>query len=130
MKMTHAAVAALVLGLVTGCGHLNVSLPGAKPKPSVLQAAYTKCVPDYPPSRKLSLADNDHSFIVNSVKASDPDFGRMVCMLVKLHTSTALISEMDHTSAMMGRQTASEGGLHYEWTYYADDGFSMTIRDN
>lgn len=51
------------------------------------------------------------------------------CILNAVHVSDAIISEMDSTTAMMGRQQGEWDGFKATWTYHPDNGLDVIIQD-
>lgn len=91
---------------------------------SPLRPAWLACR-DFDEDGTVELTDEDQSIVIDtgqygSVVAAD-------CILDNLEVSEAIRSQMDHTTAMMGVQTADQDGLAYQWSYHPDNGLSMTI---
>lgn len=92
-----------------------------------LQAAYKACQ-DESGISVLEVADGGHSLIVDTQESGD--LSALACAMLELEVPDSLVSEIDNTSAMMGRQTAEANGLTYSWSYHPDNGLNMTITDN
>ncbi|KRC71280.1 MULTISPECIES: hypothetical protein [unclassified Nocardioides] len=76
---------------------------------------------------RLSLADGGHSIIVSA--PDDQPIDALACVLNELGTSEAIVAQMETTTSMMGRQSANQDGIGYEWSYHPDNGMNMTIAD-
>ena len=57
------------------------------------------------------------------------DSEELECILDEAKTSDALWEQILSTTAMMGRQHASEHGWEYTWSYHPDNGLDMTITE-
>ena len=97
-----------------------------------LDAAHSACSSELgdmiPMDGSIELADGGKSLLFSDVKY-DAGVKAIACMFVQLKTSEALVSNLDSTTAMMGRQSAEDHGLKYEWSYHPDNGINMTITE-
>lgn len=96
-----------------------------------LQKAYDSCDESADTgldSTVFEVADEGESLIIDG--AADEDIVGVGCLLGALGTSQAVVSEMDSTTAMMGRQQEEDDDFSYAWSYHPDSGFQMTIREN
>ncbi len=49
------------------------------------------------------------------------------CILKAVDTLSYVVTQMDSTSSLMGRQTAAWDGLEASWTYHPDNGLDVQI---
>lgn len=75
----------------------------------------------------FDVGDGGHTLIVHG--AMTEDVAGLACILAAIKTPDSVISQMDTTTSMMGRQSADAGGYNYEWSYHPDNGINMTITD-
>jgi hypothetical protein len=73
----------------------------------------------------ITVADGGDSIIVEDAQEVEG----VGCVLGTLHAPQSLVSNMDSTTAMMGRQHEEHDGLTYDWSYHPDNGFNMTITE-
>ena len=141
MKSSRAVVAALVVVtvlLVAVSTALGFALMGddeagdqgskrsaATEEEPPLQRAFDACqLVDT--DETLDLGDGGKSLIVNT----ESEYGSMdglECVTHRLKTSSAILAQIDATTAMMGVQQAEQDGLEYRWSYHPDNGVNMTI---
>lgn len=123
------AAAAVLLLVTGGCGDASPKKGvHAKPVKTQLEKAYDAC--DIAAGTKIELADGNHSIIINGVTGDDDNFTDIVCLVSTLNTPQYIVSEIDNTTAMMGRQHEEDGGLTYEWSYHPDNGLDMVIHED
>lgn len=77
-------------------------------------------------SGSFIVGDEGDSLLIDT-NNSDTDITVLACVLDAIGATQALISNIDATTAMMGRQSEDVGGYHYEWSYHPDSGINMTI---
>lgn len=119
-------VAALSSLALTGCGASNLTGSGGDSK---IQSAYDSCHSAGDSGwDNISVADGGASLIITGAK-SDEEVINIACMLSALGTPSSLVSEVDSTTAEMGRQNESAGGLTYRWSYHPDNGLDMTVTE-
>jgi hypothetical protein len=51
----------------------------------------------------------------------------LVCVLGKLKVSDAVVTQMDSTTALQGRQSASWADVNASWTYHPDNGLDVIL---
>lgn len=127
----RAAIATLAsLLLLAGCGSndAGIATQGSAPEQTKLTKAFNGCRSENRGRHhKATLADEGHSILIDTGKGDDID--ATACILLGLNTPERIISEMDSTTAMMGRQSATAAGITYEWSYHPDTGINMVITD-
>lgn len=105
--------------LVAGCDTSTID-----PTVPRLQKAFDNC--DKATSMDgIEVGDDGEAIIITNLT----DYEGMGCILAELDTAESVVSNMDSTTAMMGRQSADDDGLTYEWSYHPDNGLNMTITD-
>lgn len=106
--------------------------------PSALEEAYDACREDHT-MVFINVGDDGSSLTVDGAGASSEHLGEeytastfagFACLLDELEVSDALRQDIVGTTAMMGRQSESEDGLEYRWSYHPDSGVQMTIRED
>lgn len=110
--MLAATIAGLALSL-SSCGDTKV------------EKAYKACdVSSY----SIRLADDGGSILIDG--APSYALSDVACILNELDTPDFIVSEIDATTALMGRQHEEDGGISYEWSYHPDNGLDMVIREH
>lgn len=54
----------------------------------------------------------------------------MACALNSISVPDFIVTQMDQTRALDGRQTATHDGYSYSWIYHPDSGLDITITDS
>ncbi|MFI7482005.1 hypothetical protein ACH9EU_06260 [Kocuria sp. M1R5S2] len=57
------------------------------------------------------------------------DVFEMMCVLQGLGVSDSIVSRMDSTRALDGRQTGSWGVFDASWGYHPDDGMNLVVEE-
>ena len=52
----------------------------------------------------------------------------VACVLGKLNVPDSVVSQMDHTNALQGRQTADWDGFNASWSYHPDSGLNLIVK--
>ena len=100
---------------------------GGEDKPTALQKAYDNCTAQ-DSGDTMDVTDGGHTLVFDTGSTGDVD--GVGCAVVDLNTPDRIITNMDATSAMMGRQSEKANGLLYEWSYHPDTGMQLVISDN
>jgi hypothetical protein len=113
MKKIIALAASGVLALtLTGCVGF-----------STFQNAYDAC---NSPSG-VTVSDGGKSLIINGL--GDESYGATIydtaCVLTKIGTPTYILSNMETTNSLMGRQSAEFDGIVVSWSYHPDNGLDV-----
>jgi hypothetical protein len=131
-RFAPVAVAALLLG-VAACGSSNAPTSAPTPQKTILEMAMGHCSDEVARVNKdgwddatIKSGDEGHSILISGVDGNK-GFKALGCLLGGLETSEAIVSNMNNTTSLMGRQTATDGDLTYEWSYHPDNGLDMTI---
>ncbi|GGG58072.1 hypothetical protein GCM10011374_21080 [Kocuria dechangensis] len=80
----------------------------------------------------ISVGDEGHSVTIQTT-GDENSYGavvfEMVCVLQGLEASDSVISRMDNTRALDGRQTGTWGDFEASWGYHPDDGLNLVIEE-
>jgi len=135
----------LGLGACGGDDKKSSDDKGAKEQPSVLAEAHEACIPDvqswlvgrgFDDSAKaeefLTLEDEGESITIqNPPQGGDLSApGTLVaiqCVLEETGAPASVTSELEQTTALMGRQETDWDGLEMSWSYHPDDGVSAVL---
>lgn len=96
----------------------------AKPE-NILKDAFDKCGPN----QYARLADGDKTLVLNGSgkTGSGMSVEKTGCYLDYLGAPQRVLTAMDSTRALDGRQQATWDGLTAEWTYHPDQGLDVLI---
>jgi hypothetical protein len=95
-----------------------------------LQAAKSACAPG---DLDVSLGDGGTSLVISRVAAEErpgASLAELACILDRVDIPDAVISQMDGTRALDGRQHASWDGFTASWTYHPDDGINVILQED
>ena len=53
----------------------------------------------------------------------------VVCVFTAVGTPNRIVTNIDSTTAMMGRQKAESDDITYEWSYHPDSGLQLVMYD-
>jgi hypothetical protein len=98
-----------------------------EPTTTPLEDAKETCAPT---TSGVRIGDNGTTLIIDSAGADeDPqsEIYELVCILMELDVPDSIISHMDHTRALDGRQNAEWGDYEATWIYHPDQGLNLTI---
>jgi hypothetical protein len=96
---------------------------------TALDAAKETCAAHTP---AVSLGDGGRSLIVERIAAevnAGADIDELVCILTRIDVPDAVVSQMEGTRALDGRQQASWDGFTASWTYHPDDGLNVILQE-
>jgi len=91
---------------------------------SRLEAAYDTCDASGQ-TEGVTLADNGDSIIIDTSYNIDG----VTCVLNELDAPDYVLSQVESTNSLMGRQSADWGDLTASWSYHPDNGLQMTITE-
>jgi hypothetical protein len=111
----HLGTAAVLL-LLAGCG-------GEPP----LESALTECEHEAARADAIIVVDEGSTILIRGAK--EDDWTQVGCVLAGLDAPRSLISSIEATNALMGRQSKEEGDYSYEWSYSATNGLEMVITE-
>jgi hypothetical protein len=119
-----AAVLVVVIGLVTWAVTRSQG-QGA------MADAYSSC--SLSKAQGVTLGDNGHTLSIDT-KGNDDLVGADVvdaaCALVALKAPSSVITDIDQTRALDGKQTATWDGITATWRYHPDNGLQITLTDS
>lgn len=84
----------------------------------------------------MSLGDEGNSITVENRSSASGDFAGILtaaavnCLLNETDAPDSLGSEIQQTTAMMGRQSENWDGLTFEWSYHPDSGISGVLKQS
>lgn len=84
----------------------------------------------------MSLGDEGNSITVSNESGASGGFADTLmgavatCLLNETDAPDSLGSEIEQTSAMMGRQDESWDDLTFEWSYHPDSGLSAVLKQS
>lgn len=133
-------IAVLVLATLAACGG-GGSGSSAKPKasaspePTAMEAAYLTCADQKvgnPLGKKVPassvITGDATSLVVDGAGDQFKSAPAALCLLTALKADAATISQVQSTTALMGRQTAAWGDYTATWSFHPDNGMDMTIQ--
>jgi hypothetical protein len=100
------------------------------PTPSVdtrLSQAYTACVGS---GDGFELADGDTTLVIDTKGDDDyagVDYSTLACALDELGTPTRVVTAIESTRALDGRQSDSWDGFAASWSYHPDTGMDLIV---
>ena len=146
MRVIHAAIAALTLALLAGCG--------TAPEDTPLGKAHKKCSAEvadalgddseFKASQFVTLEDDGRTLAVGApANEEDGDVGEatgnlysvitgslVVCTLKELDGPDSVMSKMESTTALMGRQSDDWDDYEVSWSFHPDNGLDATFEQN
>lgn len=116
MKKTIALVASGVLALtLTGCAGFNT-----------FQKAYDTCGAP----AGITVSDGGKSLIIDGKGEEDysgAEIYNTVCVLTEVKVPSYIISNMETTNSLMGRQSDEFDGIAISWSYHPNNGLDIVI---
>jgi hypothetical protein len=94
-----------------------------------LEGAKETCARHTPAVR---VGDGGRSRFVERVAAEEDEgagLDQLACILTHIDVPDAVVSQMDGTRALDGRQQAGWDGFTASWTYHPDDGLNLIIQE-
>ncbi|CEA09216.1 hypothetical protein BN1051_02583 [Arthrobacter saudimassiliensis] len=120
----------LIVGAAAGYGLAQIDFGPRPPEPSeMLTQAVTNCA--VREEEGIELGDAGQSLTMDS-QGTDywsvgAEWADIDCVLRKLDVPDSVLSRMDNTRALDGRQTAQWGSLTASWGYHPDSGINIVI---
>jgi hypothetical protein len=123
MLPAGGALGCVVVGGLLGFGLAKVEWPTASPLPAAIQAC------DVANSTYFRLGDKDASLTIQSEgkEKTGADYAKVACVLQQLEVPDSVVTRMDTTRALDGRQSAHWKDLEASWTYHPDNGMNLLI---
>lgn len=126
---TVGAALGIIMGVVLSIGVASaVNATHSFPAGTPMKDAAKAC--DVPgTSRWIALGDGGRSISMKSdgEKSEGADLSQIMCVLAELDTPDSVISRMDSTRALDGRQAAEWNDLSASWSYHPDDGLDIVV---
>lgn len=118
-----------ILGIVAASA-LAFSLTGCAGKFDTFQKAYDTCgAPE-----GITVSDEGKTITINGIGEDDYSGAGLydtVCVLDAIKTPEYVISNMETTNSLMGRQSATFGdNIDVSWSYHPDNGLDIVIHKN
>lgn len=106
-----------------------VSLSGCSRDVKPLELAQQNCDAD---KHGTQLLDHGNTLIIKAVDPSKSSLTilELGCTLNELKSSAAVVSHIETTRAIDGRQTDSWGNYKAAWSYHPDQGLDLVIQEN
>ncbi len=124
----------VVIGGFSGGEAATDTDDAAPPSPSANETADTRLADAYATcvgsGDGFELADDDTTLILDTMGADDSagtDITTLGCALGELATPTRVITAMESTRALDGRQSESWDGFTAAWSYHPDSGMDVII---
>lgn len=110
---------------VAGTVLLMVSLSGCAGQSDTFQKAYETCLTP----TGVTVSDGGKSIIINGM--GEESYGATVydtaCILSAINTPSYILSNMETTNSLMGRQSDTFDGIDVSWSYHPDNGLDVVI---
>jgi hypothetical protein len=122
--VTLAGVGIFVAGIGVG---LLLAGDGRAGGTTPLEDAKEVCAPS---TRGVAIGDDGTALIIDSAGAEEfprSDLDEVYCIFDELEVPDSVISQVENTRALDGRQGAEWGDYAATWTYHPDDGLNLTI---
>ena len=128
---TVLAIALVYVGVrYEGSGRPGAAAPSpTAPAETRLQSAKRECAPG---DTYVTLGDSGTSMVISGVAAEETlgaSLTELACLLDELDVPDAVVSHMETTRALDGRQEASWAGFTASWTYHPDDGLDVILQE-
>jgi hypothetical protein len=98
--------------------------------PTTLERAKQECAED---TAAVRVGDEGRSLVISRV-AADEDPGanlfELACILGYVEMPDAVVSQMDGTRALDGRQDAAWEGFTASWTYHPNSGVNVILQES
>ncbi len=115
---------------IAGVSLLMVGLTGCAGKFDTFQKAYETCGSP----AGIRVSDEGKSITIDGYGEDDysgADLYDTVCVLDAIKTPEYVISNMETTNSLMGRQSATFGdNIDVSWSYHPDNGLDIVIHKN
>lgn len=92
--------------------------------PSAFELAQGTCDPS---AQGTKISDGGKTLIIDGATATGLSGEALTCVLGALKAPQSVLSQMDSTRALDGRQTADWSGFSASWTYHPDNGLDAII---
>jgi hypothetical protein len=139
LAVVGALVGNEVIGKDDGADTAHAAAEADAADTSVLEAAYDACREALTGENqtltwdRIELTDGGHAIVGDGpgeYGRTDAYIANLACILNEVGTPDYIISQMDSTTSLMGRQEASWGEVNANWSYHPDNGFDVVLYDN
>lgn len=127
----RSLVIAMLVGLaVAAVAVVAVTVVVARgDSPTVLETAKEECAAH---TTEVRLGDGGRSMFVERVAAEDDEgasIAELLCIFQETNIPEAVISRMDSTRALDGREEAAWDGFTASWTYHPRSGLNIILEE-
>jgi len=125
IKVKKTKIVAAGIVLIIGA----LGLTGCAGKFDTFQKAYDKCGAP----QGITVSDEGKTITLNGMGEDDyygADLYDVVCVIEAIKTPSYIISNMETTNSLMGRQTATFEDIEVSWSYHPDNGLDIVYHKN
>jgi hypothetical protein len=111
---------------IAGASLLLVSLAGCAWQFDAFQKAYDTCGAP----AGITVSDGGKSLIINGMGEEDYSGSTIystACVLGEIGTPSYILSNMETTNSLMGRQSDTFDGIDVSWSYHPDNGLDVVV---
>lgn len=122
------ATGGLLVGVVLGLWVLPaIGSAAGSAGPTVIESALETC--DVTPGAYFALGDDGTSLSLQTAGAESPgaDLADVACVLTEVDVPDSVLTRIDSTRALDGRQEASWDDLDASWGYHPDSGLDLVL---
>jgi len=122
------AAGGLLIGIVLGLWVLPaIGSAVGSVGPTAIETALETC--DVSPGGYFALGDDGTSLSMQTEGAESPgaDLADVACVLTEVDVPDSVLTRIDSTRALDGRQEASWDDLDASWGYHPDDGLDLVL---
>ncbi len=126
-RRTRAPLVALAVVVVAALIATGVAL---SLRPTALERAYDACLGEDETVLGIRMLDDGSTLHVDTVGNDDAfgaDYADAACLLNELDTRQRMISLMDSTRALDGRQSDTWDDFTATWSYHPDSGMDLLV---
>jgi hypothetical protein len=110
---------------IAGASALLVTLSGCAGSFDTFQKAYDTCLTP----TGITVSDGGKTLIING--QGEDSYGATIydtaCVLSAVGTPTYILSNMETTNSLMGRQSDTFDGIDVSWSYHPDNGLDVVL---
>lgn len=115
---------------LSAVGLLALSMTGCAPEQfKTFQEAYDTCGS---PSG-ITVSDQGKTIVIDGQGEEDyygASIGDIACVINAVNTPSYVISNMETTNSLMGRQSATFDKIEVSWSYHPDNGLDIVYHKN
>lgn len=110
---------------IAGASALLVTLSGCAGSFDTFQKAYEACLTP----TGITVSDEGKTLVINGM--GEDSYGATIydtaCVLSEIGTPTYILSNMETTNSLMGRQSDTFDGIDVSWSYHPDNGLDVVV---